>query len=173
MCQSLKGAESLALKAAILFLLLLFEQSDDSHCHIKAAAAEGDDSAVIDAPAPAVVTVGCVGLLLLSPPTAPDTVTRQKCSGEVVQPEFHLSFSEKIVCGFEGKPRHGAGGGEGVDYPAASSADDEDGEAVTLAVTGGRGVGSNTSEECAGKSFFAQSAVVALLLHQTCHGLHW
>lgn len=69
MCQSLKGADSLVLKAAILFLLFLFEQSDDSHCHIEAAAAEDGDSAVIDAPAHAVVTVGCVGRLLLSPPT--------------------------------------------------------------------------------------------------------
>lgn len=61
----------------------------------------------------------------------------------------------------------------GVRYTAAPSADDEDGEAVTLAVTGGRGVGSSTSEKCAGKIFFAQSAVVPLLLHQTCRGLRW
>lgn len=128
---------------------------------------------MIDAPAHAVVAVGCVGWLLLSPPTAPDTVTLQKCSREVAQPEFHLSFSdEKIFCGFF-KESRGAGGGEGVHYPAASSADAEDGEAVTLAVTGGRGVGLNTSEECAGKIFFAQSAVVPLLLHQTCRGLRW
>lgn len=37
MCQSLKGADSLGLKAAILFSLFLLEQSDDSYCHIKAA----------------------------------------------------------------------------------------------------------------------------------------